>query len=173
MKIFGIGLSRTGTTSLTKALNDIGINIIHYPSKQQLFDPTNDGACDIPVANYYKELDKRFPNSKFIYTIRDKKEWLVSMEKYLARKKKWDVGSWMSQNRKMLYGQMMFNKSIFDEKYVKHDNDIRDYFKNRPNDLLIVNICGGDTLEKLLTFTGISHVNGSNNFPHLNEVRDK
>ena len=31
MKVFGIGLSRTGTTSLTAALSMLGINVVHYP----------------------------------------------------------------------------------------------------------------------------------------------
>lgn len=33
-KIFGIGLSRTGTTSLKQVLEDFGFNIIHYPTKK-------------------------------------------------------------------------------------------------------------------------------------------
>ena len=30
-KIFGLGLSKTGTSSLGEALNILGINTIHYP----------------------------------------------------------------------------------------------------------------------------------------------
>ena len=82
MKIFGIGLSRTGTTSLAHALREVKINIIHYPTESQLFNPKSDGACDIPVIVHYKELDKKFPKSKFVYTIREKEEWLTSMENY-------------------------------------------------------------------------------------------
>jgi len=35
MKVFGIGLSRTGTYSLSKALDVLGFYTIHYP-----IDPT-------------------------------------------------------------------------------------------------------------------------------------
>ena len=31
-KVFGIGLSRTGTVSLTAALNVLGIDAVHYPN---------------------------------------------------------------------------------------------------------------------------------------------
>lgn len=35
-KVFGIGLSRTGTTSLGTALNQLGIKTIHYPHDETL-----------------------------------------------------------------------------------------------------------------------------------------
>ena len=86
-KIFGIGLSRTATTSLANALKEINIDIIHYPtSKAKMYSNAKDGACDLPVAVYYKELDKKFPNSKFIYTIREKEGWLDSIGEYLKNK---------------------------------------------------------------------------------------
>ena len=34
-KVFGLGMSRTGTSSLCEALNHLGIRTTHYP-----FDPT-------------------------------------------------------------------------------------------------------------------------------------
>ena len=61
-KIFGIGLSRTGTTSLTHALDGAGIHINHYPNEIELFDPRSQGASDIPVAIHYKKLDVTFPD---------------------------------------------------------------------------------------------------------------
>ena len=158
MKIFGIGLSRTGTTSLAHLLKDVGINIVHYPNKQQLFAHGNDGACDIPAAAYYKELDKKFPNSKFIYTVRNQKDWLESVDKYLGRKTKRVIGSWQKQNRIAMYGQMEFNRDIFASKYDEHNNDIHEYFKGREQDLLILDIIGGDNIEKLLAFLNIKIV---------------
>ena len=72
-RFFGIGLSRTGTTSLTQAFKILGYVFYHYPSEQQLFNLRDgQGACDIPVVRYYKKLDKMFPGTKFINTIREK-----------------------------------------------------------------------------------------------------
>ena len=168
-KIFGIGLSRTGTTSLTHALKKIGINIIHYPNKTKLFDPKSDGACDIPAAVHYKKLDVNFPNSKFIYTIRDKDEWLISIEKYLEHKKNRKMGTWELQNRITIYGQIEFDKAVFASKYDQHDEDIRTYFKNREQDLLILNLVGGDNLDKLFSFIEVSNNTKTNKFPHINK----
>ena len=75
-KIWCLGLSRTGTTTLSEVLNRVGYRHIHYPTDEQMLDMNNDGCGDIPVIPVYKELDRRFPNSKFIYTIRDKESWL-------------------------------------------------------------------------------------------------
>ena len=173
-KIFGIGLSRTGTTSLCHALKDGGINIVHYPkSKADLFNPKTEGACDIPVVVYYKELDKKFPNSKFIYTIRDKDEWLESVEKYLKQKKDRRIDAWQKQMRIDIYGQVEFNKELFATKYDEHDADIKTYFKNRKDDLLILNICGGADLNKLISFVDGNKKILSNKFPHINKRKIK
>ncbi|NIR73097.1 hypothetical protein GWN75_31990, partial [candidate division KSB1 bacterium] len=85
MKVFGVGFLRTGTSSLTKALNLLGIKTLQVP-KQLYYDIDHDiirefeGFTDSPITLLYKELDKRHPNSKFIHTIRDEKTWLTSIE---------------------------------------------------------------------------------------------
>ena len=90
-KIFCIGLSRTGTTSLTKALNILGYRAVHAPGLKVFFNRPfmfrghhleNDNAfADISVIPFYKTFYYKFPNSKFILTIRDVESWLVSLSK--------------------------------------------------------------------------------------------
>ena len=171
-KVFGIGLSRTGTTSFASILKECGIDIIHYPNQKQLFDPENAGACDIPVAAHYKELDAKFPNSKFVYTYREKEDWLISIEKYLARNRNPNITHWQKQHRIILYGQVDFNRDLFSAHYDIHDKGIRKHFEGREKDLLILDICGGDTVESLLSFIGISNKNIPNTFP-LEHKRNK
>jgi hypothetical protein len=89
-KVFGIGLSRTGTKSLTLALNILGISVIHYPNNAATyhdlvtgnykFSVLEDfqGITDITVVPYYAQLDKLFPGSKFILSTRDRTDWLNS-----------------------------------------------------------------------------------------------
>ena len=89
-KIWGLGLSRTGTTTLTHLLNQIGYKHVHYPTDDEMMSFNNDGASDIPVIPKYKTLDTQFPNSKFILTTRDKEKWLKSMSTYLERKRNWN-----------------------------------------------------------------------------------
>ena len=139
-KIFGIGLSRTGTTTLTDTLNQLGYNIIHYPNDHQMFnDPNNDGCTDIPVTVNYKKLDELWPRSKFIYTIRDKDEWVESIVPYLERKRNWNMNSKFTQNRAKLYGDPFPNARQASEAYERHSNDVINYFKNR-SDMLLLNI---------------------------------
>ncbi|NIQ13131.1 MAG: hypothetical protein GTO02_01590, partial [Candidatus Dadabacteria bacterium] len=80
VKIFGIGLSRTGTTSLNKALEILGYKSIHWPSNNQILTDicdgrfkwdilqTYDALTDIHGAAFYREFDKEYLNSKFILT---------------------------------------------------------------------------------------------------------
>src|SRR6266508_2610995 len=91
-KVFGLGLSKTGTTSLTKALNILGIRSIHFPNDQQTFHELQrgeyrlsildkyQGVSDTPVAPFFAQLDSAWPGSKFILTVRDKASWLRSAE---------------------------------------------------------------------------------------------
>ena len=173
-KVFGIGLSRTGTTSLTKILNDVGIAIVHYPTKRVLFDPHSPGACDIPVAAFYKQLDQKFPNSKFVYTVRDKTEWLTSIESYLKMKHlRGDVvGLWKKQIRLKMYGQLDFDKELFTTAYETHDRDVRRYFKHRTDDILILDICGGDPIHQLMHFVKKQELR-KGSFPHMNKKKVK
>lgn len=165
-KIFGIGLSRTGTLSLSKALTQAGITMIHYPSKKDLFNLKVPGACDLPIAINYKKLDKHYPNSKFIYTIREKEEWLISIKNHFTKFDAAKKGNWQKSNRIAMYGRATFNKEIFSRKYDEHDQDVKSYFKGKEQDLLIINICAGEGWEKLLPFVGISKKKTLETFPH-------
>jgi len=69
MKIFGIGLSRTGTSSLHLALLTMGIPAIHYPRKMAQYwmrgifnrkvQADYDAYTDIPTALYFREVYRR------------------------------------------------------------------------------------------------------------------
>jgi len=85
VKIFGIGLPRTGTTSLHNALKSLGIKSKHFPFKLYTsFDDKLLGDYDLfvdsPIQLIYKLLDDKFPESKFILTTRSLDSWLESME---------------------------------------------------------------------------------------------
>ncbi len=42
-KVFGLGLSKTGTSSLTDALNLLGIRSTHYPHDERTYDELRSG----------------------------------------------------------------------------------------------------------------------------------
>jgi hypothetical protein len=170
-KIFGLGLSRTGTTTLNHYLNDLGIKTVHYPlNKNELFSKDNDGATDIPVINYLEELDKTFPNSKFILTTRNMEEWLNSIVNYFERKRKRNYNDWQKTNRIKVYGSLFPNREQCEKVFVEHEKRILNYFKSRPQDLLILNICNGDDPQILYDFLGVEKKsNGS--FERFNELK--
>lgn len=94
-KIFGIGIGRTGTKSLTEALRILGYKCIHWsPDKatqREVISGTKisrivekrDVIIDtvLPIL-HYKEYAKRFPDAKFILTTRDEQGWLKSIKKH-------------------------------------------------------------------------------------------
>ena len=76
MKIFGIGLSRTGSLSLQHYMKESGYNSVHYFAKEALqeiieFCRPYDFINDAPVSIYFEELSQAFPGSKFINTARN------------------------------------------------------------------------------------------------------
>src|SRR5688572_11781492 len=89
-KIFCIGWHKTGTTTLGDSLLILGYNVMG--SRLDMAEPLLRGDIetplavaqkfqafqDVPWAALFKELDERFPNSKFIVTERDEQKWLLS-----------------------------------------------------------------------------------------------
>jgi hypothetical protein len=65
-----------------------------------------------------------------------------------------------------VYGSLQYNKDRFAHVYDTHVRNVKDYFRDRPEDLLILDICGGDGWEKLCSFLGRSIPQAR--FPHAN-----
>ena len=86
--IFGIGFPRTGTHSLRRALEILGF----APDKDThiLLRNFYRGNFKIPgewdmvtggISHYYIALDKKYPGSKFVLTLRDEDDWLDSVNR--------------------------------------------------------------------------------------------
>ncbi len=173
-KIFCIGFSKTGTTSIGKALEILGykkyqrdIPIMDYIKKEnykKLFNivEQNDAFEDMPWALVYKKVDKQFPNSKFILTVRDKNRWINSMIKHFWKKKK--------KNSKWIYGKdnPIGNEKIYTKVYENHIKEVKNYFKERKNDLLVLNLKEKNKWKKICEFLGkeIPKIE----FPHKNKT---
>ena len=157
-KIFGVGLSKTGTTSLHHALIELGFKGKHYPQQPRLFAgdfsglEAYDAITDIPAAAYYAQLDEAFSGAKFILTVRDIDDWLASMERWLTRSRR--PNEFMLQMRLVVYGTINFHRERLKYVYERHVRDVENYFRARPTDLLVMNICAGDGWEKLCAFLG-------------------
>ena len=169
MKIICIGLTKTATNSVVDALGHLGFNLCHY-SERDITSTLKeyDGIADLPAVRFYKEFDQLYPGSKFIYTIREEKSWLRSVESHYERQPPSTLGDWGKENREVVYGSMYFDKKQMINIYHKHDKEVREYFKDRPNDLLIVDICGGDGWDKLIDFLKLDVPIPSIPFPKSN-----
>jgi hypothetical protein len=170
-KIFGVGLSKTGTLSLTAALERLGYTAIHCPDVLELFKilKEHDAATDTPIATFYKQLDKMFPNSKFILTTRELKSWLKSCSWFFSKKRTPDPTDQQKFIRTYLYDSVHYDEKKYSKSYKKHIEDVKSYFKNRSKDLLIMNILEGDGYEKLCPFLGLKVI--KEKFPHKNTMR--
>jgi hypothetical protein len=194
MKIFGIGLSRTGSTSLAEALAVLGYRAIHFPAdpvtrreySQFFANPSDtltlslleryDAVTDAPLACVYRQLDRAYPGSKFVWTVRDKESWLTSCELWWERSvipfMEHDVtgviGPFMHLVGSVTYGTPYFDAALFSRAYDAHMADVPRYFQGRDQDLLPLNICAGEGWPKLAPFID-SAIPGCP-FPHRNEM---
>jgi hypothetical protein len=145
-KIFGIGLARTGTTTLNKALQILGYSAVDFPLGLRGIEE-HDAATDVPVADCFEFLDRKYPGSKFIYTIRRRDCWLKSCQAHWARYI--DAGREIrpeaAELTKRMYGTIDFDATLFVNAYDNHEKRVLNYFKYRPGDLLIMNICSGES----------------------------
>jgi hypothetical protein len=172
-RIFGIGMHKTATTSLSEALTILGLKSGHWEhprwARQVWSDMKNVGSSpsvekyyalsDLPIGILFRELDVAYPGSKFILTVRDEYEWLKSVEKHFDRninpyRNSWDNDAFTHRLHNEIYGQRKFSYRVFVERYRKHNAEVLEYFKDRPNDLLVMNVDDKTGWTELCAFLG-------------------
>ena len=98
MKIICAGLSKTGTSSLGGALEQLGFSCLHYDERRlndilegrspnpdfRRYDDI-DAVLDVPSAFFFRELLVAYPSAKVILTVRDLDEWWVSIREHFKR----------------------------------------------------------------------------------------
>jgi hypothetical protein len=95
MKILGVGLSKTGTSSLHRALQILGYSSLHFDEERlvDVLDGSNptpdfrryddvDAVLDLPTAVFYEELLAAYPECRCILTVRDVDSWWRSVSRY-------------------------------------------------------------------------------------------
>ena len=150
-KVFGIGLSRTGTTSLHVASLILGLSAVHYPREaaSRWFrgdfsrETTDhfDVITDLPTPVYFQQLDTTHPGSRFILTIRSIDSWLESVEKFFAKSPPESAETLLRDFiRIACYGTTRFHRQRMMSVYMRHIELVQNYFRQRPSDLMIINI---------------------------------
>lgn len=164
-RCWGIGLGRTGTNSFCSALRLLGYERVqHNPPFENL--RFLEGGADNGVLLFYKYLDYKFPNSKFVLTVRPLESWLDSMAyaagQFLINGHDDDVAI---MRRMLLYESVTFDSERFAQAYHRHHADVRRYFADRPSDLLEMDLLRGDGWHALCSFLDLPIPDAP--FPHL------
>lgn len=183
-KIFGVGLSRTGSTSLGAAFEILGYS--HFGSSKKLLreskllgDYSNvfdiarryDSFEDLPWALIYRELDQEFPDSKFILTVRSSSEaWLRSYKLHtLNRERNFPHDNGESRMTAYGYTSPSGKEREHITFYEKHNKEVVNYFKDRPHQLTQLCWETGDGWQELCSFLGVPEPQEP--FPHRNKKR--
>ncbi len=176
MKIFCIGLSKTGTRSLHDALLLLGFRSVHWggPELQSavrrgpemraaveaalrdgrpLLEGLDeaDAYSDIEaLSRNFDVLDRQYPGSKFILTVREIEPWLDSRQRHveanLERRARGEYdGTFLTVDRDGWRHDM-----------TSHVERVRAHFATRPADLLEIDIAAGDGWGPLCAFLGRS-----------------
>lgn len=190
VKYFCIGRNKTGTTSLKQAFEDIGYPVGNQRKAEILtgkhyfqneFQPIIDYCKtaqvfqDVPFSypDTYKMLDKAYPGSKFILTIRDNPEqWYRSITSFHSKmfgkngelptaedlKNAPYVWPGFMYNVIRVHGTPdddPYNREIMVNHYENYNKEVFNYFKNRPDDLLVINVSEKGAYKKFIDFLGI------------------
>lgn len=181
-KVFCIGFQKTGTSSLNQALTQLGYSVVSYYgdglSYAQLRESyvrlglelaaQHDAVEDMPFPLIFRELDEAFPGAKFILTQRETERWFASVLKHFGKKP--------NARRKLIYGEDApfpdGNKERYCAVYEAHNSDVREYFSDRSEDLLVLNLEEGHGWKELGDFLGRSDVpDGA--FVHANKANKR
>jgi hypothetical protein len=166
-KVFGIGLSRTGTTSLASALSILGIDAAHWtnPLTHQILSDADFfmfGACtDCSVSAEFEKLYYLYPNAQFVYTARDVDAWAQSFWEH-HRRVSWagDMASFREAFSQRPFPDAAVEFALYTtddvrESYRAFEQRVRGFFSGKPKGkLLELDISAGQGWPELCAFLG-------------------
>jgi hypothetical protein len=142
---------------------------------QLVFRPTPEiysysAYADNPVPLFFRELDAMFPKSKFVLTFRDVDAWIDSVEYiFEAWWDSWGAspeGPLIEACHRGFYGTARFDRLCGREAYLRHNNRVREYFVNRPGDLLELDMTRDNQWNSICHFLSVPVPQAP--FPRLN-----
>jgi hypothetical protein len=147
---------------------------------------TADAFQDVPFSLdfTFTVLDQHFPRSKFILTVRDSAEqWFESLvrfhTKFIGKDRlptaddlkacDYRGAGWFWRAHVQIFGideSTLYRQSHYVRHYESHCQTVINYFRNRPNDLLVLNLGQPNAMESLVRFLGVD--DKATAMPHLN-----
>lgn len=173
-KVFGIGFHKTGTSSLKRALGQLGYKVTGpnnnhdpdigdtYLDHARAISRKFDAFQDNPWPLVYREMDEMWPDAKFILTTRDPESWVSSLQRYFGESE--------TPMRELIYGagrgSPLGNEAHYIATMEAHRQAVLAHFEGRPGKLLVLDIVGGAGWAPLCDFLG--HPVPDSPFPHAN-----
>ena len=181
-RVICIGMNKTGTSTLKHCFEILRLLPIASPNtydrsarrliqhfyKHKSYDVMLDLAEhykafeDRPwnMWSMYRHLYERFPDSRFILTVRDPESWWRSTERWITVTKPGVMARYEQHLRVHEPG-----KESMTESYLRYNREVQDYFAGTGR-LLVMNFEQGDGWEKLCGFLGLPVPDRE--FPHAN-----
>lgn len=159
-KVFGIGLPRTGTTTLYHILTQLGFRCRHF-SWELIYGSAScllraDAFSDLPIPAIYPQLDELCPASRFILTTRGLESWLASMQWLFENGPTlWNWPEATHWYHEKFYGTRTYDADKLRAKWQEHHAAVEDYFAGRESDLLVIRLEEGFDGEAICRFLGL------------------
>jgi tetratricopeptide (TPR) repeat protein len=172
-KVFGIGLPKTGTTTLAAALSILGFDVLDWQNPLTgalmtdddlvLFDAFTDAAACVGFERFHE----RFSNAKFIYTTRPVEAWASSLLRHWHDRQ--GIASFAAMQQAIMLPDYFHHGALFREQnralfldhddpaaaYRAHDRRVRRFFADKPGDgFLELDLFGGQGWSELCAFLG-------------------
>jgi hypothetical protein len=170
-RVFAIGLERTGTGSLARALESFDYKVtgqngpLNRPRISKVYRNVAiqksykfEAFYGNPWPLVFQDMYQLWPNAKFILTIRDPQKWIASMAKAF--------GGTATHIRKLQYGHgnPVGREQHYIDRMIAHETAVREYFREASSSLLVMDITAGDGYKMLSDFLNQPFLEGD--FPH-------
>ena len=184
-KVFYTAFHKCATTSLAYFFHDLGYRVcdhgVFQPSAPKNFKgicsgdysrmiaaaEENDAFTDSPWFLFYELFDNLYDNAKFIHAIRDPESWYKSCLKYFKDSPAAPIDKFIYGND--VAASVENNKTLWIERYLRHNQEVLDYFKGRDNFLLIDFFNKEGVEDEICNFLGINRGNAS--IPRANQTK--
>lgn len=165
VRIFGIGLNKTGTRSLATALRMLGYRTLHKGDDAtsrlvddaaeqglpllQLIGDHFDAYLDVDaIVHRYAELDAEHPRSKFILTSSELTAWLDSRQRHV------EANQQRAAEGRYTGSFLTVDRAKWTSEWEEHHQSVQSHFSGRSGDLLVFDVRSGDGWETLAPFLG-------------------
>ncbi len=164
-RVFGLGLNKTGTSSLHEALTILGYESLHWGGPEirrkveaaleagvpllSNLDPRYDAFSDIlALSTNYARLDVQYPGSGFVLTVRPVDAWIDSRRRHVERNIR------LHERGEYTGTFLVVDEPAWRREWAEHVPAVREYFAGR-DDLLELDVTADPGWESLCSLVRV------------------